>query len=92
MKGQVKICYFHTKIEQEQLYDKTGQKRRKFTHLLCLQIIVYNQKRIGYTRHISPLMFDVIDDKPEGFIMYRHEPVGRGFIHYHIKYERVYVL
>ena len=39
-------------------------------------------------------MFGVIEDKPEGFIMYKHdEPgVGRGFIHYHINYERVYVL
>ena len=37
-------------------------------------------------------MFDVIDDKPEGFIMYKHEPVGRGFIQYHINHERVYVL
>ena len=37
-------------------------------------------------------MFDVIDDKPEGFIMYKYEPVGRGFIHYHINHERVYVL
>ena len=37
-------------------------------------------------------MFDVVDDKPEGFIMYKHEPVGRGFIHCHINHERVYVL
>ena len=39
-------------------------------------------------------MFDVINEKPEreGFIMYKHEPVGRGFIHYHINHERVYVL
>ena len=38
-------------------------------------------------------MFDAIDDKPEGFIMYKHEPIiGRGFIHYHINHERVYVL
>ena len=48
-------------------------------------------------------MFDVIDDKPEGFIMYKpegvrygfiykQEPVGRRFIHYHISHERVYVL
>ena len=37
-------------------------------------------------------MFDVIDYKPEGFIMYKHEPVGRGLIHYHINLERVYVL
>ena len=41
-------------------------------------------------------MFDVIDDKPEGlpegFIMHKHEPVGRGFIHYHINHERVYIL
>ena len=43
-------------------------------------------------RHINPLMLDVKDDKPEGFIMYKHEPVGRGFIHYHINNERVYVL
>ena len=35
-------------------------------------------------------MFDVIDDKPEGFIMYKHEPAGRGFIYYHINHERVY--
>ena len=45
-----------------------------------------------FVRHINPLMFDVIDDKPEGFIMYKHEPVGRGFIHYHINHDRVYVL
>ena len=44
-----------------------------------------------YIRHISPLMFDVIYDKPEGFIIYKHEPVGRGFIHYHINHGRVYV-
>ena len=31
-------------------------------------------------------MFDVIDDKPEGFIMYKHEPVGLVFIHYHINH------
>ena len=37
-------------------------------------------------------MFDVIHDKPEEFIMYKHEPVGRGFIHYHINHERVYML
>ena len=41
-------------------------------------------------------MFDVIDDKPEGvargFIMYKHEPEERGFIHNHINHERVYVL
>ena len=44
-------------------------------------------------RHINPLMFDVINDKSEGFIMYKHEPVGRGFIiHYHINHGRVYVL
>ena len=35
-------------------------------------------------------MFDVVDDKPEGFIMYKHKPVGRGFIHYRIIHERVY--
>ena len=34
-----------------------------------------------FIRHINPLMFDVIDDKPEG--------VGQGFIHYHINHERV---
>ena len=45
-----------------------------------------------YTRHINPLMFDVIDDKPESFIMYKHEPVGRGFLHYRINHKRVYVL
>ena len=43
-------------------------------------------------RNISPLMFDVIYDKPEGFIMYKHEPVGRGFIHYHINHGRVNIL
>ena len=37
-------------------------------------------------------MFDVIDDKPDHFIMHKHEPVGLGFIHYHVKHERVYVL
>ena len=43
-------------------------------------------------------MFDVIDDKPEGVArgfyhdMYKHDPIGRGFIHYHINHERVYVL
>ena len=37
-------------------------------------------------------MLDVIDDKPEEFIMYKHEPVGRGFILYHDNHERVYVL
>ena len=41
-------------------------------------------------------MFDVIDDKPEGVAQgvyhVKHEPVGRGFIHYHINHERVYVL
>ena len=43
-------------------------------------------------RHINSHMFGVIDDKPEGFINYKHEPVGRGFIHYHINHGRVYVL
>ena len=38
-------------------------------------------------RHIYPLLFDVIDDKPEWFIMYKHEPVGRWLIHYRINYE-----
>ena len=42
-------------------------------------------------RHINPLMFGVIDNKPEGFIIYKHEPVGRAFIHYHINHERAYV-
>ena len=37
-------------------------------------------------------MFDVIDDESEGFIMYKHEPLGRGFIQYHINNGRVYVL
>ena len=37
-------------------------------------------------------MFGVTDDKPEGFIMHKHEPVGQGFIHYHINHERIYVL
>ena len=37
-------------------------------------------------------MFDVIDDKPKGFIIYKLEPVGRGFIQYQINHERVYVL
>ena len=43
-------------------------------------------------------MFDVIDDKlegvarVEGIIVYKHEPAGRGFIHYHINHGRVYVL
>ena len=32
-------------------------------------------------------MFDVIYGKPEGFIIYKHEPVG-----YHINHEWVYVL
>ena len=36
-------------------------------------------------------MFDVINDESEGFIMYKHEPTRRGFIHYHINHERVYV-
>ena len=36
-------------------------------------------------------MFDVIDGNPEGFIMYKHEPVGRGFRHFYINHERVYV-
>ena len=35
----------------------------------------------GFIRHINPLMFGVINDKPERFIMYKHEPVGRGFIY-----------
>ena len=35
-------------------------------------------------------MFDVIDNKPEGFIMYKHEPVRRGFIQR--RHERVYEL
>ena len=43
-------------------------------------------------RHINPLMFDVIYDKPEGLIMYKHEPVGRGFIHDKINHELVHVL
>ena len=43
-------------------------------------------------RHINPLLFDAIDDKPEEFIMYKHEPAGRGFMHYHINHERAYVL
>ena len=47
-------------------------------------------------RHINPLMFDVIDDKSEsvarGVFMYKHVPEGRGFIHYHMNHERVYVL
>ena len=43
-------------------------------------------------RHIHPLMFDVIDDKPEGLIMYKHEPYGLVFIHYHINHGQVYVL
>ena len=43
-------------------------------------------------KHITTLIIDVIDDKPEGFIMYKHEPVGRGFIHHHIDHERVYAL
>ena len=37
-------------------------------------------------------MFDVIDDKPEGFIVYKHEPVGQGFKHYHFNHGRVYDL
>ena len=45
-----------------------------------------------FRRHINPLMFGVIDDKPEGFMMYKHEPVERGFIRYHINHEQVYVL
>ena len=32
-------------------------------------------------------MFDVIYDKPEGFIMYKHEPVGRGFILYTLSHQ-----
>ena len=42
-------------------------------------------------------MFDVIDYKFEGVargvyhIVHKHEPVGQGFIHYHINHERVYV-
>ena len=39
--------------------------------------------------HINPRMLGVIDDKPEGFIVYKYEPVGRGFIHYHLNHERV---
>ena len=43
-------------------------------------------------KHINPIMFDAIDDKPkaypEEFIMYKHEPVGRGlYIDYHINHE-----
>ena len=42
-------------------------------------------------------MFDVIDDIPEDvargvYHMYKHEPVGRGFIHDIINHERVHVL
>ena len=33
-----------------------------------------------YIKHINPLIFEVIDDKTEEFIMYKHELVGRGFI------------
>ena len=43
-------------------------------------------------RRINSLMFDVKDDKPEGFIIYKHELVGRGSINYQINRERVYVL
>ena len=32
-------------------------------------------------------MFDVINDKPEGYIMYKHEPVGRGFIQYTLSHQ-----
>ena len=36
-----------------------------------------------FIRHINPLMIDVIDDKPEGFIMYKYEPeVVSGFMCY----------
>ena len=53
-----------------------------------------NNRAVGtkLIRHINPLMFDVTDDKPEGFIMYIHEPARRVFIHNHIDHERVYVL
>ena len=37
-------------------------------------------------------MFDVIDDVPEGFSIYKHDPVEQGFIHYYINHEHVYVL
>ena len=60
--------------------------------------VYHLQYPLGIIRHINPLLFDVIDDKPEGVargvyhvIMYKHEPVGRGFIHYHINREQVYV-
>ena len=55
-------------------------------------LLIYFIYIFKYIRHINPLMFDVIDDKHEGFIMYKHEPVGRGFVHYHINHERVYML
>ena len=45
--------------------------------VLCLIIDVLTYKDI---KHINPLMFDVKDDKPE------------GFIHDHISHDRRYVL
>ena len=50
---------------------------------------LYDSSEASVIKHINPLMFDMIDDKPEGFIMYKHEPVGRGFIHYHVNYRWV---
>ena len=40
-----------------------------------IDVIVYKPSPYGlvFIRHINPLMFDVIDDKPEG--------VARGFYH-----------
>ena len=48
-----------------------------------------SKHRAIYKTHKPAHMVDVIDDKLEGFIMYKHETVGRGFIHYHINHERV---
>ena len=53
-----------------------------------LGLFDYSEVTTLVIRHISPLMFDVIYDKPEGFIMNKHEPVGRGFIQYHINHGR----
>ena len=55
---------------------------------MLLNLNQNNKQLPVFIRHKIPLMFDVIDDKPEQFIIHdKHQLVGRGFINYTLSHQ-----
>ena len=63
-----------------------------------VDVIVYKPSPYGLVfihdkpLRLRPQVYHISHQTWAGYVSYKHEPEGRGFMHYHINHERVHVL